>query len=188
MWIFLLLTLGHFAYANVPNPILTYIKVGNQPVNLTSPGYPTNTYPSNLNRHYEISTVTPVNTALKMIIEGIHLDTTCDDYLQIIEFNRPIYTFCGIMSFQTPFYFTSSRLLLTFRTNSEHNFHGFQLTFEQTSEIPYYPLGRCGYQHMATSQDQNLYSPLAPYVYPNNVTCTWTIAARRNYCIHATIV
>ena len=41
---------------------------------------------------------------------------------------------------------------------------------------------------MATSQDQNLYSPLAPYIYPNKVTCTWTIAARRNYCIHATIV
>ena len=188
MWILFLLTFGYSVHAQISDPTLIHVKVGNQPVNLTSPGFPTHNYPSNLNRQYKISTDTPVNTALKMIIENLHLDTTCDDYLQIIEFNRPIYTFCGIMSFRTPFYFTSSRLLLIFRTNSEHNFRGFQLTFERTSEIPYYPLGRCGYQQMATSQDQNLYSPLAPYPYPNNVACTWTIAARRNYCIHATIV
>ena len=121
-------------------------------------------------------------------IVSLHLGSTCDDYLQIIEFNRPIYTFCGITSFRTPFYFTSRRLLLIFRTSSEDNFLGFQLTLEQTSEAPYYPLGRCGYQQMATSQNQNLHSPFAPYVYPNNMACTWTIAARRGYCIHATIV
>ena len=188
MWILLLLTFGYSVHAQISDPIIIHVKVGNQPINLTSPGFPTHNYPSNLNRQYKISTDTPVNTALKMIIENLHLDPTCDDYLQIIEFNRLIYTFCGIMSFRTPFYFTSSRLLLIFRTNSEHNFRGFQLTFERTSEIPYYPLGRCGYQQMATSQDQNLYSPLAPYPYPNNVACIWTIAARRNYCIHATIV
>ena len=187
MWIFLLLALGHFVYANVPNPTLTYIKVGNQPVNLTSPGFPTHNYPSNLNRQYDITTVTPIGTTLKLIIKSLHLDTNCNDYLQIIEFNRPIYTFCGIMSFRTPFYFTSQRLLLIFRTSPEDNFRGFQLTLEQTSEAPYYPLGRCGYQRMATSKNQNLYSPFAPYVYPNNVTCTWTIAARRNYCVHLTI-
>ena len=67
MWIFLLLALGHFAYANVPNPTLTYIKVGNQPVNLTSPGFPTHNYPSNLNRQYDITTVTPIGTTLKLI-------------------------------------------------------------------------------------------------------------------------
>ena len=100
----------------------------------------------------------------------------------------PIYTFCGIMSFRTPFYFTSQHLLLIIRTNSENIFPGFQLTLEQTSQAPYYPLGRCGYQQMATSQDQNLYSPFAPYVYPDNIACTWTIAARRGYCIHAAIV
>ena len=188
MWILFLLTFGNSVYAQVPDPILTYIKVGNQPVNLTSPGFPTHNYPSNLNRHYEVSTVVPLNTALKLTIESIRFGTTCDDYLQIIEFNRPVYTLCGIMSFRTPFCFTSRRLLIIFQTNSEDNFHGFQLIFEQTSEAPYYPLGRCGYQHMATSQDQNLYFPFAPYVYPNNVTCTWTIAARRNYCIHTTIV
>ena len=188
MWILFLLTFGYSVHAQISDPTIIHVKVGNQPVNLTSPGFPTHNYPPNLNRQYKISTDTPVNTALKMIIENLHLDPTCDDYLQIIEFNRLIYTFCGIMSFRTPFYFTSSRLLLIFRTNSEHNFRGFQLTFERTSEIPYYPLGRCGYQQMATSQDQNLYSPLAPYPYPNNVACIWTIAARRNYCIHATIV
>ena len=188
MWIFLLLAFGHSVYANVPDPTMIYIKVGNQPVNLTSPGFPTHKYPSNLNRHYEVSTVTPINTALKLIIENLHLGTNCDDYLQIIEFNRPIYTFCGIMSLRTPFYFTSRRLLLIFRTSQEKNFRGFQLTIEQTSKAPHYPLGRCGYQQMATSQDQILEHPFAPYVYPNNVTCTWTIAARRNYCIHATIV
>ena len=184
MWILFLLILGYSVNAKVPDPTLMYVKVGNQPVNLTSPGFPTHNYPPNLNRQYEVSTVAPINIALKMIIESIRLGTTCDDYLQIIEFNRPIYTFCGIMSFRTPFYFTSRR----FCTNSEDNFQGFQLTFEQTSEAPYYPLGRCGYQRMATSQDQILYHPFGPYVYPNNVTCTWTIAARRNYCIHATIV
>ena len=175
-------------YAQVSDPILTYIKVGNQPFNLTSPGFPTHNYPSNLNRQYDITTVTPIGTTLKLIIETLQLETNCNDYLQIIEFNRPIYTFCSLMSFRTPFHFTSRRLLLIFRTSPEDNFRGFQLTLEQTSEAPYYPLGRCGYQRMATSQEQNLYSPFAPYVYPNNVTCTWTIAARRNFCIHATIV
>ena len=175
-------------HAKVPDPTLIYIKVGNQPINLTSPGFPTHKYPSNQNRHYEVTTVAPTFAALKLTIESLHLGSKCDDYFQIIEFNQPIYTFCGIMSFRTPFYFTSRHLLLIFRTNSEDNFHGFQLTLEQISEAPYYPLGRCGYQQMATSQDQNLYSPFAPYVYPNNIACTWTIAARRGYCIHATIV
>ena len=188
MWILFLLTFGCSVYAKVPDPTLIYIKVGNQPINLTSPGFPTHKYPSNLNRQYDITTVTPIGTTLKLIIESLQLGTNCDDYLQVIEFNRPIYTFCGIMSFTTPFYFTSRHLLLIFRTSPENNFQGFQLTFEQTSEAPYYPLGRCGYQQMATPQDQNLYSPFAPYVYPNNITCMWTIAARRNYCIHATIV
>ena len=41
---------------------------------------------------------------------------------------------------------------------------------------------------MATSQDQNLYSPYSPYNYANNIACTWTIAARGGYCIQATIV
>ena len=188
MWILFLLTLGYPAHANAPDPTLIHIEVRNQPINLTSPGFPTHRYPSNLNRHYDITAVEPNSYTPKLTIVSLHLGSKCDDYLQIIEFNRPIYTFCGIMSFRTPFYFTSRRLLLIFRTNSEDNFLGFQLTLEQTSEAPYYPLGRCGYQQMATSQDQHFYSPFAPYVYPNNVTCTWTIAARRDYCIHATIV
>ena len=102
MWILFLLILGYSVNAKVPDPTLMYVKVGNQPVNLTSPGFPTHNYPPNLNRQYEVSTVAPINIALKMIIESIRLGTTCDDYLQIIEFNRPIYTFCGIMSFRTP--------------------------------------------------------------------------------------
>ena len=44
--------------------------------------------------------------------------------LQIIEFNRPIYTFCGIVPLKTPFYFTSRHLLFVFRTNSDENFPG----------------------------------------------------------------
>ena len=151
MWILLLLAFGHSVYANVPDPTLIYVKVRNQPINLTSPGFPTHNYPSNLNTQYEITTVEPISAALKLIIESLHLGTNCDDYLQVIEFNRPIYTFCDIMSFRTPFYFTSRRLLLIFRKSPEDNFRGFQLTFEQTSEAPYYPLGRCGYQRMATS-------------------------------------
>ena len=188
MWILFLLTLGYPAHANAPDPILIHIEVKNQPINLTSPGFPTHRYPSNLNNHYDITAIEPNSYTIKLTIVSLHLEPTCNDYLQIIEFNRPIYTFCGIVSFRTPFYCTSRRLLLIFRTNSEDNFPGFQLTLEQTSEAPYYLLGRCGYQQMATSQDQNLYSPFALYVYPDNTACTWTIAARRGYCIHATIV
>ena len=166
---------------------MIHIQVGNQPINLSSPGFPTHTYPSNSNTHYDI-TVKPIYYSLKLTIVSLHLESNCNDYLQIIEFNRPIYTFCGIVAFKTPFYFTSRHLLFVFRTNSEDNFPGFQLILERTSQAPYYPLGRCGYQRMATSQDQSLYSPYSPYVYTDNIACTWTIAARRGYCIYATIV
>ena len=70
---------------------------------------------------------------------------------------------------------------LSFAPTKKENFPGFLLTLEGTVRAPYYLLGRCGYQLMATSQDQNLYSPFAPYNYYNDMTCTWTIAARRGY-------
>ena len=68
-------------------------------------------YPPNLNTHYNI-TVSPGYT-LKLTIVSLNLEPGCCDYLQIVEFNRPIYTFRGILPSLSPFYFTSSHLLLS---------------------------------------------------------------------------
>ena len=125
----------------------------------------------NLHIHYDI-TVSPNYYTLKLTIVSFHLEPNCDDYLQIIEFNRPVYAFCGIISAVSSFYFTSRHLLLIFRTNAEGNFPGFQLTLERTLWAPNYPLGRCGYQSVATSQEQSLLSPYAPYTYWDNSICT----------------
>ena len=187
MWIFLLFALGYTVHANVPDPTLIHIKVGNQPINLTSPGFPTHIYPSNLNTRFDI-TVEPNYYTPKLTIVSLHLKSNCNDYLQIVKFNRPIYTFCGLISLKTPFYFTSRHLLFIFRTNSKETSPGFQLTLKRTSQAPYYPLGRCGYQSMATSQHKSLYSPFAPYNYVDDMACTWTIAARRGYCVYLTII
>ena len=102
MWILFLLTLGYPAHANAPDPTLIHIVVKNQPVNLTSPGFPTHRYPSNLNNHYDITAIEPNSYTIKLTIVSLHLEPTCDDYLQIIELNRPIYTlfcFCHQASF-----------------------------------------------------------------------------------------
>ena len=187
MRIFLLFALGYPAYADVPNPALIHIPVSDKPINLTSPGFPTDMYPPNLRTHYDIIAA-PDYYTLKLTIVSLHLESNCDDYFQIVEFNRPIYTFCGIISAVSPFYFTSRHLLFIFRTNAKENFPGFQLTLERTLWAPNYPLGRCGYQHMATSQDQNLLSQYVPYNYADDTICTWIIAARRGYCVHFTIV
>ena len=72
-----------------------YIRVSDKPINLTSPRFPTDMYPPNVNTHYNI-TVSP-NYALKLTIVSLNLEPRCCNYLQIIEFNRPIYTFRGIL-------------------------------------------------------------------------------------------
>ena len=144
-------------------------------------------YAPNSNTHYKI-TVEPNYNSLKLTIKSLHLEPSCNDYFQIVEYNTPIYTFCGRISYGSPFWFTSRHLLFVFRTDKKENFPDFLLTLEGTVRAPYYPLGRCGYQQMVTSQDQNLYSPFAPYNYDNDMTCTWTIAARRGYCIYLSIV
>ena len=72
-----------------------YIRVSDKPINLTSPRFPTDMYPPNVNTHYNI-TVSP-NYALKLTIVSLNLEPRCCNYLQVIEFNRPIYTFRGIL-------------------------------------------------------------------------------------------
>ena len=175
MWTLLLFTYECLAYADVSRPATIYIHVSDKPINLTSPRFPTEMYPPNINTHYNI-TVSP-NYALKLTIVSLNLEPRCCDYFQIIELNRPIYTFRGILPSLSPFYFTSRHLLFVFRTDAKGNFPGFQLTLERTLWAPQYPLGRCGYQCMATPHDQSVYSPYFLYNFVDNSICTWTIVA-----------
>ena len=134
MWILLLLIHGYLIHADVPNRTTVYIRISDKPINFTSPHFPADMCPPNLNTLYNI-TVFPGYT-LKLTIVSLDLEPVCCDYLQIVEFNRPIYTFRGTLPSLSPFYFTSRHLLFIFRTDAQGNFPGFQLILERTLWAP----------------------------------------------------
>ena len=73
MWTLLLFTYGCLAYADVSKPATIYIRVSDKPINLTSPRFPTDIYPPNLNTHYNI-TVNNYTLKLTIISQISNLD------------------------------------------------------------------------------------------------------------------
>ena len=182
---FLFLILILCITSTIPLTATVRIHVSDETINITTPQYPNNFYPNNLQLHWNV-TVSP-GYHLRMIIHSFSVQPVCCDQLRLYEYNRLICTFRANIANTSPFIFSSHQLLLTFHRDAQGQFPGFSISFCRTSLAPVYPIAPCGFQRMATSEQQHLSSPFAPYNYPNSATCTWTLTARRYYCISLTV-
>ncbi|XP_071091816.1 cubilin-like [Haliotis cracherodii] len=143
------------------------------PTNVSSPGYPYNNYPSQLNCWWRIDASNKDNSVIVRVLDSsIEQSTNCTyDSLSFYDgpdsTGTPLGRLCGrklttVMS-------SGRSIYIVFKTDGSDQLKGFLLEFSETT--------RCGGELTATPDETTFLSPGFPYQYVNNMMCTWNFTA-----------
>ncbi|XP_067665910.1 cubilin-like [Haliotis asinina] len=160
-----------FAITESCNVVLT---ARGTPSNLTSPGYPTKNYPSNLTCWWRIQASDTENTIIVKVLDSV-IETSKNCVYDSLSFydgssatDRSLGRICG---HERTMVVSSGRVMyILFKTDDDHEMRGFHLQFYETT--------KCGGSFTVTPDKAIFHSPGHPFQYFNNQNCTWLFTAK----------